>query len=113
LDGFESQTAQTSSQFFPIPSNPCVLGITEQALNLTATSSRVQLASSTPPHICADDVLGTVVNLAHVLFNNVQQEHHRISIIVRVTDRRSVVVANYNQGIVCLGLYIIYPDYIV
>jgi hypothetical protein len=34
LDGFESQTAQTSSQFFPIPSNPCVLGITEQALNL-------------------------------------------------------------------------------
>jgi hypothetical protein len=32
LDGFESQTAQTSSQFFPIPSNPCVLGITEQAL---------------------------------------------------------------------------------
>jgi hypothetical protein len=33
LDGFESQTSQTSSQFFPIPSNPCVLGITEQALN--------------------------------------------------------------------------------
>jgi hypothetical protein len=33
LDGFESQTAQTSSQFFPIPSNPCVLGITEQTLN--------------------------------------------------------------------------------
>jgi hypothetical protein len=32
LDGFESQTSQTSSQFFPIPSNPCVLGITEQAL---------------------------------------------------------------------------------
>jgi hypothetical protein len=33
LDGFESQTSQTSSHFFPIPSNPCVLGITEQALN--------------------------------------------------------------------------------
>jgi hypothetical protein len=32
LDGFESQTSQISSQFFPIPSNPCVLGITEQAL---------------------------------------------------------------------------------
>jgi hypothetical protein len=31
LDGFESQISQTSSQFFPIPSNPCVLGITEQA----------------------------------------------------------------------------------
>jgi hypothetical protein len=33
LDEFESQTSQTSSQFFPIPSNPCVLGITEQALS--------------------------------------------------------------------------------
>jgi hypothetical protein len=32
LDEFESQTSQTSSQFFPIPSNPCVLEITEQAL---------------------------------------------------------------------------------
>jgi hypothetical protein len=32
LDGFESHTSQTSSQFFPIPSNPYVLGITEQAL---------------------------------------------------------------------------------
>jgi hypothetical protein len=32
LDGFESQISQTSSQFFPISSNPCVLGITEQAL---------------------------------------------------------------------------------
>jgi hypothetical protein len=32
LDGFETQTSQTSSHFFPIPSNPCVLGITEQAL---------------------------------------------------------------------------------
>jgi hypothetical protein len=32
LDGFETQTNQISSQFFPIPSNPCVLGITEQAL---------------------------------------------------------------------------------
>jgi hypothetical protein len=32
LDGFESHTSQTSSHFFPIPSNPCVLGITEQAL---------------------------------------------------------------------------------
>jgi hypothetical protein len=38
LDGFESQTAQTSSQFFPIPSNPCVLGITEQALTGSATN---------------------------------------------------------------------------
>jgi hypothetical protein len=34
LDGFETQTSQTSSHFFPIPSNPCVLGITEQALTL-------------------------------------------------------------------------------
>jgi hypothetical protein len=33
LDGFETQTSQTSSHFFPISSNPCVLGITEQALN--------------------------------------------------------------------------------
>jgi hypothetical protein len=32
LDEFEFQTSQTSSQFFPIPSNPCVLWITEQAL---------------------------------------------------------------------------------
>jgi hypothetical protein len=32
LDGFESQTSQTPSQFFPISSNPYVLGITEQAL---------------------------------------------------------------------------------
>jgi hypothetical protein len=32
VDGFESQTSQISSHFFPIPSNPCVLGITEQAL---------------------------------------------------------------------------------
>lgn len=62
----------------------------------------MQLASSTPPHICADDVLGTVVNLAHVLFNNVQQEHHRISIIVRVTDRRSVVV----EPIIIKGLFV-------
>jgi DNA-directed RNA polymerase subunit N (RpoN/RPB10) len=34
LDGFESQTSQTSSHFFPNPSNPCVLGITEQALKV-------------------------------------------------------------------------------
>jgi hypothetical protein len=33
LDGFESQTSQISSQFFPISFNPCVLGITEQALS--------------------------------------------------------------------------------
>jgi hypothetical protein len=32
LDGFETQTSQNSSHFFPILSNPCVLGITEQAL---------------------------------------------------------------------------------
>jgi hypothetical protein len=32
LDEFETQTSQTSSQFFPIPSKPCILGITEQAL---------------------------------------------------------------------------------
>jgi hypothetical protein len=32
LDEFESQTTQTSSHFFSIPSNPCVSGITEQAL---------------------------------------------------------------------------------
>jgi hypothetical protein len=40
LDGFESQISQTSSQFFPIPSNPCVLGITEQALT-SATPCRM------------------------------------------------------------------------
>jgi hypothetical protein len=32
LNEFEFQTSQTSSQFFPISSNPYVLGITEQAL---------------------------------------------------------------------------------
>jgi hypothetical protein len=32
LDEFKSQTSQTSSHFFPISSNTCVLGITEQAL---------------------------------------------------------------------------------
>jgi hypothetical protein len=30
--GLNPKQSQTSSQFFPIPSNPCVLGITEQAL---------------------------------------------------------------------------------
>jgi hypothetical protein len=44
LDGFETQTSQTSSHFFPILSNPCVLGITEQALNiLLHTTSLMQL----------------------------------------------------------------------
>jgi hypothetical protein len=33
LDGFQSQTSQNLSQFFPIPSNPHGIGITEQALN--------------------------------------------------------------------------------
>jgi hypothetical protein len=42
LDGFESHTSQTSSHFFPIPSNPCVLGITEQALR--ACSLELELA---------------------------------------------------------------------
>jgi hypothetical protein len=32
LDGFQSQTSQNLSQFFPIPSNPHRIGITEQAL---------------------------------------------------------------------------------
>jgi hypothetical protein len=32
LDGFQSQTSQNLSQFFPIPSNPHGIGITEQAL---------------------------------------------------------------------------------
>jgi hypothetical protein len=32
LDGFQSQTSQNLSQFFPIPSNPYGIGITEQAL---------------------------------------------------------------------------------
>jgi hypothetical protein len=41
LDGFETQTSQTSSHFFPIPSNPCVLGITEQALIWRRLESRV------------------------------------------------------------------------
>jgi hypothetical protein len=40
LDGFETQTSQTSSHFFPIPSNPCVLGITEQALKCIVPWSR-------------------------------------------------------------------------
>jgi hypothetical protein len=33
LDRFQSQTSQNLSQFFPIPSNPHGIGITEQALN--------------------------------------------------------------------------------
>jgi hypothetical protein len=32
LDGFKSRTSQNPSYFFPIPSNPHVTGITEQAL---------------------------------------------------------------------------------
>jgi hypothetical protein len=32
LDEFQSQTSQNLSQFFPIPSNPHEIGITEQAL---------------------------------------------------------------------------------
>jgi hypothetical protein len=40
LDWFESQTSQTSSQFFAISSNPCVLGITEQALSMHARGVR-------------------------------------------------------------------------
>jgi hypothetical protein len=32
LDGFQSQTSQNLLQFFPIPSNPHGIGITEQAL---------------------------------------------------------------------------------
>jgi hypothetical protein len=38
---FESQTNQISSRFFPIPSNPCVLGITEQALTLNSFRSKI------------------------------------------------------------------------
>jgi hypothetical protein len=34
LDGFQSQTSQNLSQFFPIPSNPYGIGITEQALTV-------------------------------------------------------------------------------
>jgi hypothetical protein len=43
---FESQTSQTSSHFFPISSNPCVLGITEQTLKHLPCSS-VQLDAHT------------------------------------------------------------------
>jgi hypothetical protein len=43
LDGFESQTSQTSSQFFPIPSNPCVLGITEQALSVAHNNISLEI----------------------------------------------------------------------
>jgi hypothetical protein len=32
LGGIKSQASQSSSKFFPIPSNPYILGITEQAL---------------------------------------------------------------------------------
>jgi hypothetical protein len=35
LGGFKSQASQSSSKFFPIPSNPCIIGITEQALTGT------------------------------------------------------------------------------
>jgi hypothetical protein len=35
LDGFQSQTSQNLSQFFPIPSNPYGIGITEQTLSWT------------------------------------------------------------------------------
>jgi hypothetical protein len=44
LDEFETQTSQTSSHFFSIPSNPCVLEITEQALNIRV--SKVALRES-------------------------------------------------------------------
>jgi hypothetical protein len=44
---FETQTSQTFSHFFPIPSNPCVLGITEQALNISWPKKG---GSSKPPH---------------------------------------------------------------
>jgi hypothetical protein len=47
LDGFESQVSQTYSQFFPIQSNPCVLGITEQALR---RSNQVGLEPGGAPH---------------------------------------------------------------
>jgi hypothetical protein len=43
LDEFESQTSQTSSSFFPIPSNPCVLGITEQGLIGTSLVSQTKV----------------------------------------------------------------------
>jgi hypothetical protein len=34
LDEFQSQTSQNRLQFFPIPSNPHGIGITEQALTV-------------------------------------------------------------------------------
>jgi hypothetical protein len=33
LDEFKSQASQSSSKFFPISFNPCIMGITEQGLN--------------------------------------------------------------------------------
>jgi hypothetical protein len=32
LGGFQSQASQSFSKFFPISSNPCIIGITEQGL---------------------------------------------------------------------------------
>jgi hypothetical protein len=48
LDGFQSQTSQNLSQFFPIPSNPHGIGITEQALTMriNITMRRVGLTSN-------------------------------------------------------------------
>jgi hypothetical protein len=48
LDGFETQTSQTSSHFFPIPSNPCVLGITEQALRVFGLRDKLDYHLLTP-----------------------------------------------------------------
>jgi protein-arginine kinase len=67
LDGFETQTSQTSSHFFPIPSNPCVLGITEQALKkfwkvylkilVTATAMMRIVVVKTPKIDLGDQVM--------------------------------------------------------
>jgi hypothetical protein len=59
LDGFESQTAQTSSQFFPIPSNPCVLGITEQALICLGLRLKINFMPTHVTSCCLNDFIAT------------------------------------------------------
>jgi hypothetical protein len=42
LDEFQSQTSQNLSQFFPIPSNPHGIGITEQALKRITLKTNIK-----------------------------------------------------------------------
>jgi hypothetical protein len=48
LVGIKSQASQNSSKFFPISSNPCIIGITEQALNQRPASVTPRPSDPTP-----------------------------------------------------------------